>query len=125
MLRTLLVIGTGGFLGSVLRFLVGQGMQRVFNTMFPIGTMTVNIIGSFIIGVVYSLAERENLINPEMRMFLAVGFCGGFTTFSSFAFDQLNLLKDSGFLYLSLYLGGSVFLGLLSVYLGTQVYKLF
>ncbi|RUT73177.1 fluoride efflux transporter CrcB [Ancylomarina longa] len=125
MFRTLLVIGTGGFLGSVLRFLVGQGMQRIFNTMFPIGTMTVNVIGSFIIGVVYSLAERENLINPEMRMFLAVGFCGGFTTFSSFAFDQLNLLKDSGFLYLSLYLGGSVFLGLLSVYLGTQVYKLF
>ena len=125
MFRTLLLIGMGGFLGSVFRFLVGQGLHRIFDTIFPIGTMTVNIVGSFIIGVVYSMAERDNLINPEMRMFLAVGFCGGFTTFSSFAFDKLNLLKDSGFLYLSLYLGGSVFLGLVAVYLGTQIHKLF
>ncbi|WP_282125400.1 fluoride efflux transporter CrcB [Marinifilum flexuosum] len=125
MLRTLLLIGMGGFLGSISRFLVGQGLHRIFDTVFPIGTMTVNIIGSFIIGVVYSLAERDNLISPEIRMFLAVGFCGGFTTFSSFAFDKLNLLKDSGFLYLSMYVGGSVFLGLLAVYLGTQIHKLF
>ncbi|NOU61484.1 fluoride efflux transporter CrcB [Marinifilum caeruleilacunae] len=125
MLRTLLLIGMGGFLGSVSRFLIGQGLHRLFDTIFPIGTMTVNIVGSFIIGVVYSLAERDNLISPEVRMFLAVGFCGGFTTFSSFAFDKLNLLKDSGFLYLSMYLGGSVFLGLLAVYLGTQIHKLF
>ncbi|RKE03742.1 fluoride efflux transporter CrcB [Marinifilum flexuosum] len=125
MLRTLLLIGMGGFLGSVSRFLIGQGLHRIFDTVFPIGTMTVNIVGSFIIGVVYSLAERDNLISPEIRMFLAVGFCGGFTTFSSFAFDKLNLLKDSGFLYLSMYVGGSVFLGLLAVYLGTQIHKLF
>ncbi|PXY00613.1 fluoride efflux transporter CrcB [Marinifilum breve] len=125
MLRTLLLIGMGGFLGSVSRFLIGQGLHRIFDTIFPIGTMTVNIVGSFIIGVVYSLAERDNLISPEIRMFLAVGFCGGFTTFSSFAFDKLNLLKDSGFLYLSMYVGGSVFLGLLAVYLGTQIHKLF
>ncbi|MPQ45818.1 fluoride efflux transporter CrcB [Marinifilum sp. N1E240] len=125
MLRTLLIIGMGGFFGSVSRYLLGQGLHRIFDTIFPIGTMTVNILGSFIIGVVYSLAERDNLINPEMRMFLAVGFCGGFTTFSSFAFDKLNLLKDSGFLYLSVYLAGSVFLGLLAVYLGTQIHKLF
>ncbi|MGQ1908600.1 fluoride efflux transporter CrcB [Marinifilum sp. RC60d5] len=125
MFRTLLLIGMGGFLGSVSRFLVGQGLHRFFDTIFPIGTMTVNIVGSFIIGVVYSLAERDNLINPEMRMFLAVGFCGGFTTFSSFAFDQLNLLKDNGFLYLSIYMAGSVFLGLLAVYFGTVIHKLF
>lgn len=125
MLRTLLLVGMGGFLGSISRFLVGQALHRIFDTVFPIGTMTVNIVGSFIIGVVYSLAERDNLISPEIRMFLAVGFCGGFTTFSSFAFDKLNLLKDSGFLYLSMYLGGSIFLGLLAVYLGTQIHKLF
>ncbi|WP_421918185.1 fluoride efflux transporter CrcB [Marinifilum sp.] len=125
MIRTLFLIGMGGFLGSVSRYLIGQGLHRIFDTIFPIGTMTVNIVGSFIIGVVYSLAERDNLISPEMRMFLAVGFCGGFTTFSSFAFDKLNLLKDSGFLYLSVYVGGSVFLGLLAVYLGTQINKLF
>ncbi len=125
MLRTMLLVGLGGFLGSVSRFLVGQGLHRLFDTVFPIGTMTVNIVGSFIIGIVYSLAERDNLINPEMRMFLAVGFCGGFTTFSSFAFDKLNLLKDSGFLYLSVYVAGSVFLGLIAVYLGTQIHKLF
>ena len=125
MLRTMLLVGLGGFLGSVSRYLVGQGLHRLFDTIFPIGTMTVNIVGSFIIGVIYSLAERDNLVSPEMRMFLTVGFCGGFTTFSSFAFDNLNLLKDSGFLYLSIYVGGSVFLGLLAVYFGTQIHKLF
>jgi CrcB protein len=125
MFRTILLVGMGGFLGSVSRFLVGQGLHRFFDTIFPIGTMTVNILGSFLIGFVYSLAERNNLIGPEMRMFLMVGFCGGFTTFSSFAFDQFNLLKDSGFLYLSFYVGGSVFLGLLAVYFGTQFHKLF
>ncbi|MBN2595922.1 fluoride efflux transporter CrcB [Labilibaculum sp.] len=125
MLRTVLLVGIGGFLGSASRFLVGQGLHRYFDTIFPIGTMTVNILGSFIIGVIYSLAERDNLVSPEMRMFLAVGFCGGFTTFSSFAFDNLNLLKDSGFLYLSVYVAGSVFLGLLAVYFGTQIHKLF
>jgi CrcB protein len=125
MFRTILLVGMGGFLGSVSRFLVGQGLHRFFDTIFPVGTMTVNILGSFLIGFVYSLAERNNLIGPEMRMFLMVGFCGGFTTFSSFAFDQFNLLKDSGFLYLSFYVGGSVFLGLLAVYFGTQFHKLF
>ena len=124
MFRTVLLVGIGGFLGSVSRYLVGQGLHRFFDTIFPIGTMAVNILGSFIIGVIYSLAERDNLISPEMRMFLAVGFCGGFTTFSSFAFDNLNLLKDSGFLYLSVYMAGSVFLGLLAVYFGTQVHRL-
>ena len=125
MFRTVLWVGMGGFLGSVSRFLVGQGLHRFFDTIFPIGTMTVNIIGSFIIGVLYSLAERDNLISPEMRMFLAVGFCGGFTTFSSFAYDNLTLLKESGFFNFSVYMGGSVFLGLLAVYFGTQVHRLF
>lgn len=125
MLRTILLVGIGGFLGSVSRFLVGQGLHRFFDTIFPVGTMAVNILGSFLIGLVYSLAERNDLIGSDMRMFLMVGFCGGFTTFSSFAFDQFNLLKDSGFLYLSFYVGGSVFLGLLAVYFGTQCHKLF
>lgn len=124
MLRTILLVGMGGFLGSVSRFLVGQGLHRIFDTIFPIGTMAVNIIGSFIIGVIYSFAERDNLVTPEIRMFLTIGFCGGFTTFSSFAFDQLNLLKDSGILYLSIYVAGSVFLGLLAVYFGSQIHKL-
>ena len=121
----MLLVGLGGFLGSVSRFLLEHGLHRLFNTIFPIGTMAVNIIGSFVIGIVYSLGERDNLISPEMRMFLAIGFCGGFTTFSSFAFDKLNLLKNGEFLYLSVYVAGSVFLGLIAVYLGTQIHKLF
>ncbi|WP_372751112.1 fluoride efflux transporter CrcB [Labilibaculum sp.] len=125
MLRTILLVGIGGFLGSVSRLILGQGLHRIFDTLFPIGTMMVNILGCFLIGLIYSLAERNNLMGSDMRMFMAVGFCGGFTTFSSFAFDQINLLKDSGFLYLSFYVGGSVFLGFLAVYLGMQCHKLF
>lgn len=118
MLRTILIVGTGGFIGSALRYLVQVAMEKSLGSSFPWGTFIANILGSFIIGMVFAIAEKGNIMNPEWRIFLAVGFCGGFTTFSSFAYNNLNLLKDNSIHYLFLNIGGSLFLGVLAVYLG-------
>lgn len=80
--------------------------------------MIVNIAGCLLIGVIFGISERSDILSPEVRMFLTVGFCGGFTTFSAFAYENIAMLKDGNFLYFSLYTGLSVFLGLLAVNMG-------
>lgn len=118
MLRTLLIVGSGGFIGTALRYLVQVHAEKFLASSFPLGTFLVNVAGSFVIGIIYALAEKGNLMSPEWRIFMAVGICGGFTTFSTFAMDNLNLLKDNSLWQLLLYTGGSLFLGIAAVYLG-------
>ncbi|NOY94863.1 MAG: fluoride efflux transporter CrcB [Chlorobi bacterium] len=118
MLRTILIVGTGGFTGSVLRYLVQVLVEKWQDSTFPLGTFIVNILGSLIIGAVFALAEKGDILNPELRIFMTVGFCGGFTTFSAFAYNNLNMLKDNSIYYLLLNIGGSLTLGILAVYLG-------
>ncbi|MBN2774149.1 MAG: fluoride efflux transporter CrcB [Prolixibacteraceae bacterium] len=118
MLRTILIVGTGGFIGSALRYIIHVIVEKGMSSTFPWATFIANILGCFIIGIVYAISEKGNLMNPEWRVFLTVGFCGGFTTFSSFAYNNLNLLKDNSLLYLLLNAGGSLFLGILAVYIG-------
>lgn len=125
MLRTLLLIGLGGFLGSISRFLIALGINRIFQSVLPIGTLFVNIAGCLLIGIIYSLAEQKNMLSPELRIFLSVGFCGGFTTYSSFAFEKFHLIKTGDFLMLAIYVSASVFLGLIAVFAGSQIHKLF
>lgn len=124
MLRSIIIVGIGGFLGSVSRFLVSRYFQLQTLSGFPWGTFTVNLLGSFIIGLVYGLSERGNLITPELRLFLAVGFCGGFTTFSSLANDAFLLLQGREFLYLLVYTAASFFLGLLAVFVGRYIIQI-
>lgn len=118
MLRNILIVGTGGFIGSVMRYLVQVFVEKGLATTFPWGTFVANISGSFIIGMIFALAEKGNLMNSEWRMFLAVGVCGGFTTFSSFAYNNLTMLKDHSIGQLLWNVGGSLFFGILAVYLG-------
>jgi CrcB protein len=124
MWRTILIVGTGGFLGSVTRFLGQIAVEKVIHSTFPWGTFAVNILGSFIIGMVYALAEKGNLLSAEWRLFLAVGFCGGFTTFSSFAYNNLNLLKEQAVGVFLLNTLGSIVLGILMVYAGIVAIRL-
>lgn len=125
MIRTLLLVGTGGFLGSISRYMVSRIMQNSFPSAFPYGTFVVNITGCFLIGLIYGLSERSSLLTSGWKLFLAVGFCGGFTTFSTFANENLALLRDGEFFNFILYAGLSVLLGLAATFLGVSITKIF
>jgi fluoride exporter len=124
MIKTLLLVGTGGFLGSVSRFMASRFMQNYFPSAFPLGTFFVNITGCFLIGFIYGISERSSLLTSGWKMFLAVGFCGGFTTFSTFANENLALLRDGAFFYFFLYTGLSVFLGIAATFSGVLITKI-
>ena len=124
MIKLILIIGTGGFLGSVSRFLTTRFVQNHISSPFPYGTFVVNITGCFLIGVFYALSEKGNIMSDEWRIFLTVGFCGGFTTFSTFANENLSLIRDSDFFYFLMYTGASIFLGLIATYLGNMLIKI-
>ena len=123
MIRIILIIGTGSFVGGITRFLTSRFIQHHVNSLFPYGTFVVNITGCFLIGLFYGLSERGSLMNPELRMFLTVGFCGGFTTFSTFTNENMALLRDGNFFHFALYTSFSVFLGLMATYLGSLLVK--
>ncbi len=118
MLKQLLLIGTGGFIGSVARFLISRLNTRIDWLSIPIVTLTVNVLGSLLIGFLIGISEKSTVLTLEWRMFLMVGLCGGFTTFSSFSGENLVLLKNGQILPLLLYTALSIFLGFLAVYLG-------
>jgi CrcB protein len=124
MIKTLLLVGTGGFLGSISRYLASRFLQNSIPSSFPYGTFFVNITGCLLIGIIYGLSERSSLLTPEWRLFLAVGFCGGFTTFSTFANENLALLRDGEFFYFFLYTGLSVFLGIAATFIGVLMTKI-
>ena len=91
----LLLIGTGGFIGSIFRYLISGSVQAVSHSItFPYGTLAVNVIGCFLIGFLSELAETRSLFSPDTRAFLIVGILGGFTTFSAFGNETMNLLRD-------------------------------
>jgi CrcB protein len=123
MLKLILAIGTGSFIGGVSRYLLSRFIQQHVWTSFPLGTLVVNLTGCFLIGLFYSISDRGGLISSELRMFLTVGFCGGFTTFSTFANENIAMLRDGNFLYFALYTSFSVFLGLTATYLGSLIIK--
>lgn len=125
MLKILVIIGTGSFLGGISRFLTSRFVQNTIISSFPYGTFVVNILGCFLVGLFYGISERGNIMNAEWRMFLTVGFCGGFTTFSTFANENVALLKDGNILYFALYASLSVFIGILATYSGNLITKIF
>jgi CrcB protein len=125
MLKILLIIGSGSFVGGVARFLTSRYIQNSVISAFPYGTFVVNIVGCFLIGLFYGISDRGNLMSAEWRMFLTVGFCGGFTTFSTFANENISLLRDGNFFHFALYTSLSVFLGLMATYAGNLITKVF
>ena len=118
MFKTILIVGAGGFLGSVARFLTQILVERYLHSTFPWGTLLANITGCFIIGLVFALSERGNLLSPEWRIFLTVGFCGGFTTFSAFAYNNLNMLSENNLMQLFGNIVLNLLVGIFAVYAG-------
>jgi CrcB protein len=119
----MLFVALGGALGSVARFLLSKLLQGSVITSFPVGTMVVNILGCLLIGIFYGIFDRSDMLDANLKLFLTVGFCGGFTTFSTFMNESLQLFRSDNILYGALYAGGSVFLGLIAVFLGNQLIK--
>lgn len=122
--RIILLVGIGGFIGSVSRYYSQQIITRFFPSSLPFGTLAINVAGCFLIGVIYAFSEKGNILTPEWRLFLATGFCGGFTTFSTFSFESIQLINDGEWLYVSLYVTFSVFIGFIATYLGMSLIKL-
>ena len=123
MSKTLVLIGAGGLLGSVCRYLMSLYVTKLVPSAFPYGTFFVNITGCFVIGVIAGLSQRYNWLTPEWRFFLTTGFCGGFTTFSSFAFENTKLLQTGHYFTFGLYSVGSFTLGILAVFTGLAISK--
>lgn len=125
MVKSILIVGFGGFIGTVARFLISRYFQENVTSLFPWGTFTVNIIGSLIIGIIFGISEKGDFLSPEIRLFLTVGICGGFTTFSSLSNDAFLLLRQEEWIRFAFYTSFSFFLGLLAVYAGRIMIKLF
>lgn len=123
MLKTILFIGAGSFFGGVVRFLVSRAVQSGVSSGFPWGTMVVNVAGCLFIGILYGLFERNHVGNEAVRMFLTVGFCGGFTTFSTFVHENYALLGSGHFSHAVLYPVLSFALGLLAAWIGHLVVR--
>ncbi len=115
-------ITLGGIVGTLARYLLqGWVQQRSGIALFPVGTLAINLIGSFIIGLVIRLAMGSALISPDLRAALTIGFCGAFTTMSTFSYESMTLLADGEYWYAGLYMGGTVIGCLAAVIAGTEL----
>ena len=118
----ILLVGVGGFIGSVLRYLVGGYVQQTLKTSnFPYGTLAVNLIGCFVIGLLAQYGESRGAFSNESRAFIFIGILGGFTTFSSFGNETINLVRDSFVMNAISNVGANVIPGLLAVWLGRTI----
>jgi len=116
---SIIFVALGGALGSVFRYLLSTWTQTVSKSIdFPYGTLTVNLIGCFVIGFLAQLAEERGVFTSESRAFVFIGILGGFTTFSSFGNETINLLRDSETLNALANIGANVIFGLIFVWLG-------
>lgn len=110
MIKNILLVGFGGFIGSAVRYMITLTFYRQAGSNFPIGTFMVNMIGSFIIGLVLASALNEN---NTWKLLVATGFCGGFTTFSTFSMEGMRLLSNGSVNAAMIYMMGSLFIGLM------------
>ena len=114
----LLYVAIGSALGGMGRYLLGGFIQRLLATTFPAGTLLINISGSFLIGIIIRYAVETPTLTPELRAFLTIGLCGGYTTFSSFSYETVALLEDGEWTRAALYVAASVVLSLVATLLG-------
>ncbi|KAB2970003.1 MAG: fluoride efflux transporter CrcB [Thermoanaerobaculia bacterium] len=118
-----LLVGLGSFLGGIARYVLSGFVHRHLGTAFPYGTMVVNVVGCLVIGGVLHLVEDRSVLGPDVRLFIAVGLIGGFTTFSAFGYETVALLRDSDLRFALLNIAGNLLLGLGAVWLGRTILR--
>lgn len=118
MIKSFLLVGLGGGVGAMLRYLVAT-IWRTEN--FPYNTLLINIVGSLLIGIVFALSEKTDFINDNIKLFLATGICGGFTTFSTFSAENFQLLKSGAYLTAAGYIFASVTMCIVATFIGFKI----
>lgn len=122
MIKQLLLVFLGGGLGSALRFIIAKNLNPI--SSLPIGTLLVNFSGSLLIGFILGLGLKQEVLSANTTLLLATGFCGGFTTFSAFSFENQALLKAGDYMNFGIYSAGSIFLGIAAVLIGLWLSKM-
>ena len=122
MVKDIIIVGIGSGIGGICRYLISSFMSQASNG-FPWGTFAVNVAGCLLIGTLWGLLSRFQNVSPSFSLFLMVGFCGGFTTFSTFSKEGLTMLQANNYVLFSLYIIGSVVLGVMAVALGYYTTK--
>ncbi|WP_326493560.1 fluoride efflux transporter CrcB [Salinimicrobium sp. TH3] len=123
MMKQVLLVFVGGGLGSALRFLISKNLNQV--SSIPLGTLLVNFSGSLLIGFILGLGLKQEMLSPNTTLLLATGFCGGFTTFSAFSFENQALLKAGDYVNFGIYSAGSIFLGIAAVLIGMWLSRIY
>jgi CrcB protein len=125
MLMRLIAVGCGGFIGASLRYLISGWSIKLFGGAFPYGTLIVNILGGFLIGLIMEASLTSFSIPSTMRLFLTTGLMGGLTTFSTFSYETIGMLSESDYLLGSLNIGLNLSLSLFGVWLGKSLISIF
>ena len=123
MIKNILLVGLGGGIGSMARYLCQKWFADTFQHPIPWGTFTVNVVGCFAIGIFWGIIFKSFATNETWKLFLMTGLCGGFTTFSAFTLEGIGLIKEQRLALFFSYVAASVVLGLLATYIGMKIIR--
>lgn len=123
MLKLMLFAGLGGFFGTCCRYLTNRLYLAYFNSSLPLATFTVNVVGCLLLGIIIGFMNKAGIVSPKINALLVVGFCGGFTTFSTFSYETFSLGLNGAAFTSILYIAASIVCGLIAVWLGFAITK--